>query len=169
MKKRVIGSLIGIALVVLLIPQHPIIPVKGASRKDWNPKSFWYYPWGKSLTHKGIDIFAKEGTPVLSAVPGLVLYAGTIGMGGKVVLMISSKWRLHYYAHLQHIQTGLLRWVSQGKVIGSVGTTGNAVGKSPHLHYSIVSALPLFWRMDSSIHGWKKAFYLNPDELIARQ
>jgi peptidoglycan LD-endopeptidase LytH len=92
-----------ILLIVLtgyLIPQQVAIPVKGATSRDWHPKSFWYYPWGKSVTHKGVDIFAREGTPVISATPGIVIYAGTLGRGGNVALVLSSKWRIHYYAHL---------------------------------------------------------------------
>jgi peptidoglycan LD-endopeptidase LytH len=66
-----------LALIVscggLLLPEKLIIPVKGATKADWNSKSFWFSPWGKSGVHKGIDIFAKEGTPVISACSGLVV------------------------------------------------------------------------------------------------
>lgn len=59
---------VGLALVLLLIsgylvPESPIIPVKGASSKDWNSQTFWYEPWGASGVHKGIDIFAKKIPP----------------------------------------------------------------------------------------------------------
>ena len=50
-----------------LIPADRIIPVKGAGINDINRNSFWSYPWGKSVTHKGIDIFAKEGTVLFSS------------------------------------------------------------------------------------------------------
>ncbi len=88
-------SLILVVLVIsgYLIPQTLTIPVKGASANDWHPDSFWYYPWGKSITNKGIDIFAKEGTEVISASNGLVIYQGKMGRGGNVVLVLSSKWR----------------------------------------------------------------------------
>ncbi len=48
------------------------IPVAGASHSDYNQKSFWYYPWGKSVVHKGVDVFAKKGTKVVAASGGLV-------------------------------------------------------------------------------------------------
>jgi hypothetical protein len=54
------------------------IPVEGATVADWNRDTFWHHPWGRSGVHKGIDIFAKEGTPVLAATGGVVLYAGTL-------------------------------------------------------------------------------------------
>lgn len=43
------------------IPDEPLIPVAGATAKEWNPNSFWYEPWGVSGVHKGIDVFAPQG------------------------------------------------------------------------------------------------------------
>ncbi len=133
-----------------------------ADKRSYNAKSFWFYPWGKSGTHKGVDIFAKEGTTVNSSTGGLVLFVGEIKIGGKVALIVGPKWRLHYYAHLKEIDTGLFSWTSKGEKIGTVGTTGNARGKSPYLHYSITTLIPYFWRIDGDEQGWKKMFYLNP-------
>ena len=129
------------------------MPVDGATSDDYNNQSFWYYPWGKSGTHKGVDIFAKEGTKVRSATFGLVIFCGQINMGGNVVLVLGPKWKLHYYAHLNEIQTSFFSWAHSDKVIGTVGTTGNAAGKTPHLHYSIVTPIPYFWRADTGMQG----------------
>lgn len=145
-----------------IIPQHFSMPVKGADRRSYDLSSFWFYPWGKSITHKGVDIFAKEGTEVLSATSGLVLFCGQLSRGGNAIIVLGPKWRFHYYAHLSEIKISSWRFVGYGKVIGSVGTTGNAKGKPPHLHYSIFSLLPMPWRADDSKQGWKKMFYLNP-------
>lgn len=150
----------------MVIPQKLMMPVKGANASSYHPQSFWYYPWGTSVTHKGVDIFAKEGTDVFAATGGLVLYQGKLSKGGNVVAVIGPKFRIHYYAHLQETRTGILSFVKKGKVIGSVGTSGNAKGKAPHLHYSIVTPLPYFWRADKDRQGWKKMFYLNPIEYI---
>ena len=143
-----------------------INPVEGAGRDSYHPSSFWYYPWGKSGTHKGVDIFAPEGTTVRASTASLTVYRGTWGRGGNVALVLGTKWRLHYYAHLQRIDAGWLSWVSQGNRIGTVGTTGNAKGKSPHLHYSIITLIPRPWRIDGDRQGWRKMFYLNPVELL---
>ncbi|MBX9852059.1 MAG: M23 family metallopeptidase [Cytophagaceae bacterium] len=140
------------------------VPVKGATRNSWNKDSFWFYPWGKSVVHKGIDIFAREGTDVISSAGGLVIYTGELAMGGKVVLVLGPKWRCHYYAHLKTINTSVFSWTLPGKKIGEVGTTGNAKGKPPHLHYSLVTLIPYPWRIDSSPQGYKKMFFLNPIE-----
>lgn len=141
-----------------------IIPVKDATPQDWNQHSFWHSPWGKSGVHKGIDIFAKYGTPVLSSVGGLVVFTGNIDMGGKVVAVLSPQWRLHYYAHLQNINTATLSWASQGEEIGKVGDTGNAAGKPPHLHYSVVSLIPNPTNITTELQGWKRMFYMNPQD-----
>jgi murein DD-endopeptidase MepM/ murein hydrolase activator NlpD len=157
-----LSSLSFIVVAGLVLPQNLKIPVQGADKSSYNANSFWYYPWGRSGTHKGVDIFSKAGTQVSSATTGLVVYTGNIKLGGKVILVLGPKWRVHYYAHLKEIKTSNLSWVSQGKPIGTVGTSGNAAGKQPHLHYSITSLIPLPWRIDSSVQGWKKMFYLNP-------
>lgn len=156
-----LGFLI-VIIAGLVIPQNFDNPVDNASNDSYNSKSFWYYPWGKSGTHKGVDIFAKEGTFVNSSTGGLVLFTGEIKMGGNVVLILGPKWRLHYYAHLKRIDTRFFSWTIHGEHIGTVGATGNAKGKSPHLHYSIVTLIPYLWKIEAEKQGWKKMFYLNP-------
>ncbi len=96
---------LGLLIAWAVLPEWPRIPVEGASARDWNPRTFWFEPWGRSGVHKGIDIFARSGTPVRSASYGLVLYRGEIALGGKVVLVLAPKWRLHYYAHLDSLDT----------------------------------------------------------------
>jgi murein DD-endopeptidase MepM/ murein hydrolase activator NlpD len=159
---RILIGFVVIVLIGLILPQHYQMPVEGATKSDYDQDSFWFYPWGKSVTHKGVDIFANAGTPVHPATNGMVVYTGQIAMGGNVVLVLGPKWRLHYYAHLKEIKAHRFVFVNKNSIIGLVGATGNAAGKSPHLHYSIVSLLPYLWKIDNSILGWKKMFYLNP-------
>lgn len=151
-----------------LIPEsHHRIPVAGASVADWHPKSFWYYPWGRSGTHKGIDIFAREGKPVLAASDGVVIYTGNDSVGGNIVLVLGAKWRFHYYAHLQRIDTHAFRFVRTGETIGTVGSTGNASGKPPHLHFAIRSLFPLPWLYDSrKPQAWNTMFYIDPNKFL---
>jgi peptidoglycan LD-endopeptidase LytH len=151
-----------IVFIGLLIPQKISIPVEGASKNSYAQNSFWFYPWGKSVTHKGVDIFAKEGTNVTASTSGFVINTGQNELGGNIILVLGPKWRLHYYAHLKEINTSTFSWVSKEEIIGKVGTTGNAKGKPAHLHYTIYSMLPYFWRIDQSPQGWKKMFFLNP-------
>lgn len=160
-KKMALGFIV-VLFGGLLIPQHFTNPVENANNKSYNAQSFWYYPWGKSGTHKGVDIFAKEGTVVKSSTGGLVIFSGEIKIGGNVVIIVGPKWRIHYYAHLKDINTNIFSWTSRNERIGTVGTSGNARGKSPHLHYSILTLIPYPWKIDQQKQGWKKVFYLNP-------
>ncbi|SEA05545.1 Peptidase family M23 [Thiothrix caldifontis] len=154
-------------VAIFLLPEIPQIPVQGASAKDWNPKSFWYYPWGRSGTHKGIDIFAKEGTPVQASTAGLVVRSGVDSLGGNVVAVLGAKWRIHYYAHLQTIKVNNGQWVTVGANIGTVGTSGNAQGKPPHLHYDIRTLYPQPWLYDSSRQqAWRRMFFVDPNSFL---
>ena len=165
MKKLSVIKTIAVILALgLLLPARGVIPVQNATVKDWNANSFWFAPWGKSGVHKGIDIFAKRGTPVIASTNGLVIYTGNIDMGGNVVAVLGSKWRIYYYAHLDSINAKTLNWASRGETIGAVGNTGNAAGKPPHLHYSVLSLVPYPWRITTQTQGYKKMFFIKPSD-----
>ena len=168
--KTVTIAIFVLALFLLIggfcIPEDLITPVKGATKADWNAKSFWFSPWGKSGVHKGIDIFAKEGTPVIAACPGLVVNAGFTPGGGNVVSILGPKWRVHYYAHLKSIKVKDGEFVTQGSEVGTVGTTGNATGKTPHLHYAIITQIPYVWLFRAEKYGLDRMFFLNPLEKL---
>jgi murein DD-endopeptidase MepM/ murein hydrolase activator NlpD len=166
LKNRLFRRTIGVALVslTLLILFQPklSIPVKGASANDWNPKTFWYEPWGKSVVHRGIDIFAKSGTDIISPTTLLVFYTGINPVSGKFVLGIDRSMRVHFFAHMKSISSHKFNILFTDDKIGSVGDTGNAAGKPPHLHYGIASFVPQFWKMSSGTLGHLRAFYINP-------
>lgn len=169
MKKRTriaiwIGASLALTGVVggFFWPQRAVIPVRGAAEGDWNPDSFWRHPWGRSRVHKGIDIFASEGTPVVSATDGIVVFAGRTDVGGNVVTILGPKWRIHYFAHLDVIRAAAGAVVRSGDEIGAVGTTGNAAGRPPHLHYSILTLVPYPWGLRFGTQGWQRMFYLDP-------
>lgn len=168
MKKHLLLLALLLVATPYWLPEQHIIPVQGATKADWNPDSFWYYPWGRSGTHKGIDIFAKHGQPVVAASSGLVVAQHYDEMGGNIVLILGAKWRFHYYAHLQDSSVQRGQWLSAGEPIGHVGDSGNAKGKPPHLHYSIRSLFPLPWQADlTQPQGLRKMFYLDPHEFLS--
>lgn len=160
--KKIRLIVIAVLVTGFILPESKTIPVAGASAKDWHPKSFWFEPWGTSGVHKGIDIFAKLDTPLLSTTAGFVVYKGNFSKGGNVVVVLGPKWRLHYFAHLNSISTSWLSFVQSGEAIGTVGDSGNAKGKPAHLHYSILRLIPAPWSIDSSTQGYKKAFFVDP-------
>ena len=154
--------LLAIFLVGMLWPEHPVIPVQGGTASYWNPRAFWAYPWGKSGVHKGIDIFAPKGRPVLAATPGVVLFTGRLSLGGNVICLLGPGWKVQYYAHLDSVDVFMGQPVCTGQTIGAVGQTGNAANTPPHLHFSLMTLIPYPWRIDDSPRGWLKMFYLDP-------
>lgn len=170
MQKKTRNVLFVGLLVVLALPfawpERARIPVQGAAVRDWNEESFWYEPWGASGVHKGIDIFAAEGRPVISPVDGIVLFKGHLRLGGNVVAVLGPRWRIHYCAHLQTSSAKPFQFVRKGTKLGTVGTSGNAAGKAPHLHYSVLSLAPRVWGITRGTQGWKRMFFVDPDEVL---
>jgi peptidoglycan LD-endopeptidase LytH len=153
-------------LVGCCIPQNFVIPVENAVRENWDEETFWYFPWGQSVVHKGVDIFATEGTNVFTSTSGIIISVDKTNNGGNIIYVLGPKWRIHYYAHLLSVEKQVFSFVSKGDIIGKVGKTGNAVNTPPHLHYSIQTLVPYPWRWDEDILGWKKMFYLNPIDYL---
>lgn len=96
-------------------------------------------PRGRDRTHQGVDIFAKRGTPVRSSTRGVLVSVREGGLGGRQAWVLGPAGERHYYAHLDDWAPGLAakRVVAAGDLLGFVGTTGNARGTPPHLHYGI--------------------------------
>jgi peptidoglycan LD-endopeptidase LytH len=89
--KKITLTLFVIVVIGLLIPQNFSIPVEGGSKNSYAQNSFWFYPWGKSVTHKGVDIFAREGTSVTSSTSGVVINTGQNDLGGNIILVLGPK------------------------------------------------------------------------------
>jgi murein DD-endopeptidase MepM/ murein hydrolase activator NlpD len=99
----------------------------------------WGAPRGRDRRHQGVDIFAPRGTPVRSTTRGLVTSVRDGGLGGRQVWVLGPGRERHYYAHLDDWAYALAPGdvVQPGTLLGTVGTTGNARGTPPHLHYGI--------------------------------
>ena len=88
--------------------------------------------------HQGVDIANIVGTNVVSAAPGFVSYAGTMGGYGNVVIVthsINGQTHATVYAHLDSIGVSVSQSVSQGQSVGKMGNTGRSFGS--HLHFEI--------------------------------
>jgi murein DD-endopeptidase MepM/ murein hydrolase activator NlpD len=111
----------------------------------------WGAPRGDGRHHEGQDIFAPKGTPILSATSGYVVKIGEDNLGGHTVSVIGDGGRKYYYAHLDSYAPNLEvgDYVTRKTVLGYVGSTGNADGTPPHLHFGIytttgaINPLPL--------------------------
>jgi murein DD-endopeptidase MepM/ murein hydrolase activator NlpD len=101
--------------------------------------------------HQGQDIFAPRGTPIYSATHGYVTRITENKLGGLTVWVMGAGRRMYYYAHLDAYPDSLRvrDRVDTGTVLGYVGTTGNARGGKPHLHFGVytmqgaINPLPL--------------------------
>jgi murein DD-endopeptidase MepM/ murein hydrolase activator NlpD len=97
----------------------------------------WGFPRSGGRSHKGTDMFAGRGSPVLAVGNGTVTLKSN-SLGGIVAYLTTSSAR-YYYAHLDGYAPGMSsgQRVSTGTVIGYVGNSGNAIGARPHLHFQI--------------------------------
>lgn len=86
--------------------------------------------------HLGTDIFADRGTSVFAVDDGTVRKAED-PKGGIVAYLAAEDGFKYYYAHLTEFIGGTPRKVNAGELIGTVGTTGNAQGKAPHVHFQV--------------------------------
>ncbi len=94
---------------------------------------------GYTKVHKGIDFAAPTGTPIMAAGRGVVVDARWNGAYGRYVRIRHNTTYSTAYAHMSRFAKGIHRGarVSQGQIIGYVGTTGRSTG--PHLHYEVLS------------------------------
>jgi len=97
--------------------------------------------------HDGIDIAAREGTPIKASAPGTAVFVGTMRGYGNLILLRHSDNFFTAYAHNQKNRIKKGDEVKQGQLIATVGRTGRATGS--HLHFEIRSGQkarnPLFF------------------------
>jgi murein DD-endopeptidase MepM/ murein hydrolase activator NlpD len=130
---------------------YPDLPFGAGGRPtttgiDWSGSS-WVCPTGRAKTgfghsfipktpgatryHSGIDMAARQGTPLLAVEDGVAMPKIMPLTGGMTVFVVTSSGKMYYYAHLE--AWGKMGRVSKGTIIGYAGMTGRAGG--PHLHF----------------------------------
>ena len=93
---------------------------------------------GYNKMHQGTDFAAPMGTPIMASGSGKILKAGWCGGGGNCVKIRHNSTYSTVYAHMSKFARGIKKGVrvSQGQIIGYVGSTGMSTG--PHLHYEVI-------------------------------
>lgn len=94
---------------------------------------------GASSMHKGIDIAAPIGTPIVSPWDGKVVVANSHPTGGVQLVIQHNNGKRTGYAHLSSRLVALGDTVERGQRIALVGNTGTSTG--PHLHFSLRPAV----------------------------
>ena len=87
--------------------------------------------------HKGVDLAASAGTPIVAAADGKVVGAGWHGGYGRQVEIAHADGIETSYGHMSRIAASIGEVVHKGQVIGWVGSTGLSTG--PHLHFEVTS------------------------------
>lgn len=90
---------------------------------------------GNIVFHRGIDLAAPRGTPVLSCADGLVTFLGRDPVLGLYIIVEHQGNRQSLYGHLERTEIELHSRVKSGTILGRVGSTGQSTG--PHLHFEI--------------------------------
>ncbi|MDE1206745.1 peptidoglycan DD-metalloendopeptidase family protein [Tenacibaculum larymnensis] len=115
-----------------------LFPVQGKSKNDISSsygKRRNPLKKGKKMMHKGIDIKAPIGTPVIATADGVVAKAADQNKWGNLIVIEHSDGYQTWYAHLQKFNVTENQSVKKGDVIGYVGNTGASLGS--HLHYEV--------------------------------
>ncbi len=93
-------------------------------------------PFSLDINHPAIDLPGFTGSPIHAVDGGVVVYAGwnDWGYGNMIMIDHGNGWQ-SLYGHLSQINVGCGQGVSQGEVIGLMGSTGNSTG--PHVHLEL--------------------------------
>jgi murein DD-endopeptidase MepM/ murein hydrolase activator NlpD len=102
-------------------------PVAGVLTRGFEP----------AQRHFGIDLAAKQGTPVHAAAQGYVVFAGWTFEDGNVVMLSHGSGYLTVYKHNSSLLKSTGSLVKRGEVIALVGSTG-ITSTGPHLHFEVL-------------------------------
>jgi murein DD-endopeptidase MepM/ murein hydrolase activator NlpD len=125
------------------------IPLDGADVESF--KGGFAERRGGDRPHEAIDMLAPRNTPVHAVENGAIAKLFTSKAGGLTIYQFDPTGHLaYYYAHLERYADGLKdgQPVTQGQIIGYVGTSGNAPPNTPHLHFAV-------FELNADKHWWQ--------------
>ena len=90
---------------------------------------------GHKRMHRGVDLGAGSGAPIVAAADGRIVSAGWAGGYGRQVAIAHTGGIRTTYSHMSRIAAHAGQSVRQGQVIGYVGSSGLSTG--PHVHFEV--------------------------------
>lgn len=118
------------------VKELPIPILMGISMRQITP-NFGDPRGGGTRTHEGLDIMAPKGAYIVSPTDAVVTGLGTGDYSGKYVYTANPGGERFAYIHLDTIDVKYGQVLKAGDLVGTVGSTGNASGGAPHLHFEI--------------------------------
>ncbi len=125
---------------------------------DWSSRISCYYGYrvhpisGENQFHRGLDIAVPEGTELMAAMDGTVMYARYDDSYGNYIVITDENGYSVRYAHMSSLSVSEGQIVTHGDLIGYSGNTGGSTG--PHLHlectYGADYYNPIFYFMNGS-------------------
>jgi murein DD-endopeptidase MepM/ murein hydrolase activator NlpD len=130
-----------------------VCPVQGPVRlgQGWGaPRD------GGRRRHQGIDLLAPAGTPLVAVADGRITRSSNQdrGLGGISLRLTDRQGTGYSYAHNQRNLVHLGQRVRRGQVIAQLGSSGNARGGPPHLHFQLHPGGGLPVNPDAIVRRW---------------
>jgi murein DD-endopeptidase MepM/ murein hydrolase activator NlpD len=121
-----------------LLASTPAIRPLSRKVKSWITSRFGYRksPFtGRREFHKGYDIAARQGTPIMATADGVVTFAGKKGLYGLFIVVDHGHGMVTRYGHCHKLLKKRGDKVKRWETIALLGNTGRSTG--PHLHYEV--------------------------------
>ncbi len=118
-------------------PAKPVKVGRAGGSLQWPLRGVLYARFGRKgkEPHDGIDLAAPAGTPVKTAAPGTVLFAGEQQGYGLIVIVEHDGGLITLYAHNRDLRVKTGQKVREAQVVATVGDSGRTSG--PHLHFEV--------------------------------
>jgi murein DD-endopeptidase MepM/ murein hydrolase activator NlpD len=117
-----------------MVAQPSLWPVDGRLMGPFGQRTDPFSEEGSEF-HKGVDISAPAGTPVLATADGIVIHSEWSNGYGRLVVIDHGGGIQTYYAHLSRFYAQTGQEVRHGELVGAVGSSGRVT--APHLHYEV--------------------------------
>ncbi|TXT26127.1 MAG: peptidase M23 [Gallionellaceae bacterium] len=107
-------------------------------RDGWSSSNFGWRPdpfTGKNAMHEGVDFVVPEGTQIMAAASGIVVYSGYHEQYGNMLEVDHGQDIVTRYAHASRLLVRVGQVVRRGEEIARVGSTGRSTGN--HMHFEV--------------------------------